>query len=686
MLMKKTLFILLLTCLTPVLKAQKINYEVDARTGGLLSITMKNVHDNMNWIVRCDNSQYKWIGAEYEWGLGAVTISESGKNTLVKWTFDGKGCFENDLLKVQVVRKLQNGGSILKEEYVFTNKSANEISLSDMYINTPMNDNYPDAATCMRSRVNAHIWASGDVVYINGTQMSGASPHFGLVMHNSSFKGDGYEIFGRSNAGGSSNTRGIIALNFKSRTLKAGESARIIWDIFAHRSNDDFFAKARKMGMLRLKADRFTYEQGDMCCINLVSPAGCKPVGFEVNGKLYERTKDQSGYTAQFKAEQLGNNLVTVYYDNGKYTTAEIQVVSSEQGLIAKRVDFIINHQQYLNVSDKRYGAYMVYDNEEDKIFLNDRKTVSYYDRDEGAERMGMGLLIARQYQETKDEKLLASLRKYVDFVRNQLQTKDYTTYSTYRNEGRNRAYNYPWAAHLYVEMYKCTGEKQYLLDCYGTMKAMYRHFGHGFYAFDIPVYESIMLLRKEGFAEQAESLLGDYKEAAEIYLKNGTNYPPHEVNYEQTIVSPLILLFTQLHMLSPDQRYMDEVEKHMPLLEAFSGFQPSHHLNEIGIRHWDGYWFGKNEFFGDTFPHYWSAMTGMCYAYYARCTGKTEYQHRAENVVRNNLSLFFEDGKASCAYLYPNKVNGKPAKFYDPFANDQDFALMFYKMVMNLK
>lgn len=674
----------MLFCFEPLLKAQKINYEVDHQTGGLLAITMRNGHNGMNWILRCDGTQYKSIGSEYEWGLGGVAIDVAGRKTVTKWIFDREGCFKNELLKVEVDRKLQKGGLVLREVYTFTNLSSNDITLSDMYINTPINDNYPDAATCMKSRVNAHIWSSGDVVYIDGIQMSGTPPHFGLLMVEGSFKGDGYEIFGRSAIpDGWSNTRGIIALNFKAKTLKAGESARLVWDIFAHRSHGDFFTKARDKGMLRLTSAHYTYELGDICRINLLVPTGCRPLGFDVDGKSYQLTKDKLGYSACFKTEKLGNNFVTVYYDNGKYTTAEIQVVSSKQNLIAKRVNFIVDHQQYLNPSNKRYGAYMVYDNEKNEIFLNDRETVSYYDRDEGAERMGMGILVALQYQDTKDEKLLHSLRKYMTFVRNQLQTADYTTYSTYRNEGRNRAYNYPWAAHLYVEMYKCTGKKHYLLDCYGTMKAMYRHFGHGFYAFDIPVYESIVLLRKEGFNGQADSLLHDYKVAAEIYLKNGTNYPPHEVNYEQTIVSPLILLFTQLYLLTNDQRYMAEVEKHIPLLEAFSGLQPSHHLHEIGIRHWDGYWFGKREFWGDTYPHYWSAMTGMCYAYYAKCTGKVQYQERAENVVRNNLSLFFEDGKASCAYLYPNRVNGKPAKFYDPFANDQDFALVFYKMVM---
>ena len=58
--------------------------------------------------------------------------------------------------------------------------------------------------------------------------------------------------------------------------------------------------------------------------------------------------------------------------------------------------------------------------------------------------------------------------------------------------------------------------------------------------------------------------------------------------------------------------------------------------------------------------------------------------KERAENIVRYNLCLFFEDGNASCAYIYPNKVNGVKGGFYDPYANDQDWALVYYLLVQN--
>ena len=119
-----------------------------------------------------------------------------------------------------------------------------------------------------------------------------------------------------------------------------------------------------------------------------------------------------------------------------------------------------------------------------------------------------------------------------------------------------------------------------------------------------------------------------------------------------------------------------------MPALEALQWHQPSHHLCEIGIRHWDCYWFGKRRTWGDTFPHYWSVVTAAAYHRYAQITGEDTYQQRAIQTVRGNLSLFANDGRASCAFVYPRRVNGLRANFADAYANDQDWALLYYLMV----
>ena len=58
---------------------------------------------------------------------------------------------------------------------------------------------------------------------------------------------------------------------------------------------------------------------------------------------------------------------------------------------------------------------------------------------------------------------------------------------------------------------------------------------------------------------------------------------------------------------------------------------------------------------------------------------GNEEYLKKAEDNMRNCLCLFYPDGGASCAYVYPYSVNGVRGEFFDDWANDQDFALYYY-------
>lgn len=290
--------------------------------------------------------------------------------------------------------------------------------------------------------------------------------------------------------------------------------------------------------------------------------------------------------------------------------------------------------------------------------------------------------ILAKQYRLTKDKLLKTSLLNYAHFLREKLQTKDYVTYSSVDQTNRNRGYNYIWVADFYFQMYQATGNKLYAVHGYQTLQSMFRQFGYGFYAIGIPVQLGLQSLKKADMTKEYKKLLSDFVKTGDVFIKNGLNYPAHEVNYEQSIVAPAIQFLAQLYLVTKDNKYLDEVKRQMPVVEAFNGFQPSYHLNEVGIRHWDGHWFGKREMFGDTFPHYWSTITGAVYYYYALCTGDKSYMERAQNVVRNNLCLFFEDGRASCAYMYPYKINGIKAQFYDPYANDQDWALVYYLLV----
>ena len=673
-------FFLFLTC--GCLWGSDLFIEQNRETGGLTRIGMKEDGNSMDFIQRTDGSQYPWITGKYGWGLGQFRIAGDPQNVLYEWDkpvrgSDGEIVYMSGPVEITVSRLLKDDD--LTESYSFVNKGDKAIEIRELGIRTPFNDNYPDAETCVSSRVNAHVWGGGSSSWVNAMRMSGKAPHLGLVLLEGAL--DGYEVQARGADKGVSNTRGVLMLNAPAMKLSPGERKSIKWKLFSHKGMADFWEKALKEGAVRVTSPRYVYELGDEMSISFERGTPWEKVEVFFNGKEVPFVKRDKEIEVRVKAEHAGEVSVKAVYDSGKTADSRFLVVSGEKNLLDKRAEFIVKNQQFHSPDDSRDGAFMVYDNQEDRIFLNDWPSVSSYDRDEGRERLGMGVLIAMQSRRTGDKKMAEALNAYYSFVRRRLQDEDYKTYSNVRKE-LHRGYNYPWVAHFYLEMYRTTGEKKYLEDYCGTMKAFYKNYGYQFYAIGIPVEAGITQLRKAGMEKQAEALLADFVKMGDAYVKNSYRYPKHEVNYEQSIVAPAVTFLCELYLVTKEQKYLDEARRQMPLLEAFAGDQPSYHLHDIAIRHWDGYWFGKREMWGDVFPHYWSALSAMAFHYYARCMDALSYQERAKNIVRNNLCLFTEAGKGSCAYVYPHRVNGQAAQFYDEYANDQDWALVFYLMV----
>ena len=183
---------------------------------------------------------------------------------------------------------------------------------------------------------------------------------------------------------------------------------------------------------------------------------------------------------------------------------------------------------------------------------------------------------------------------------------------------------------------------------------------------------------------EETEELVKHYTVHAENIISNGTSYPKHEVNFEQTIVAPAVTHLQNMCMITGDKRFLIKSEAHIDVLKRFNGHQPDYRLYETAIRHWDGFWFGKRRLYGDTFPHYWSSLSGISFLERYKLTGEKEYLIKANASVRACLSLFTPDGRGSCAYIYPFSANGIKGEFYDPWANDQDFALYYIYKYFN--
>lgn len=650
----------ILFCNIAFANAKEVRYKVNQTSGAIESIVVNGDTTGMNWIVRHDGSQYRWITSSDGWGLGYFSIGgkEYRWSKTAKTATDKSAVYQCGDITVTVNRKKCDDGLI--ESYIFTNKGNESVSLTDIGILTPFNDNYPNAKTCVNTRCHAHVWTGGNTAYVYALRMGAYAPHIGFVLTKGSISD--YEIWHRGNDKGNSQTRGIIALCPDDMILRPGKSESLEWKIFAHDGKEDFCNKATKLGCNILSADNY-----------LVTP------GQDVSIKFY------SGKTKSIRiSDVVGDYRHNISYGNGKSTFADFYVVEDKDSLIANRLRFILNNQRMTSSKDARYGAFMIYDCEGDSIYPNDTPNCNPVDRDEGAERTGMGVFAAKYCiaKQSKDKRLISALEDYARFIRTKLQNEDYKTFSSVDKTNRNRAYNYAWVSEFYFLMHQITGNAQYAKDGYGTLRSMFDQFGHGFYAIGIPILLSERCLKNAGMNDEWLLLNEDYTEQARIFMKNGLNYPAHEVNYEQSIVAPVVQYLAQMYLLTKNPEYLEHIKIQMPVMEAFNGFQPSVHLNDIAIRHWDGYWFGKSEMYGDVFPHYWSAITASAFHFYSLCTGDESWQHRAENIVDNNLCLFMPDGKASCAYLYPRRVDGKPAKFYDAYANDQDWALAYYLQI----
>lgn len=664
----------------------EVNISINPLTGAIDQLVIEGDSTQMNWLLSTDGSQYPWVTDEYGWGLGYFTECRNHTATPRKWkspvsqTQDGGFVvYQEGDIQIEVTRRRDDNSGDLVETYAFTNKGHEVAALQDVSIFVPFNDNYPDSKTCITSRANTHIWDGENGAWINALRMGGKAPHLGLVLTQGSIIG--YEVHQRGIDKGNSQYRGIFSVNIPDFWLKPGESYALQWRIFPHEGSIDFNTKIVEKGSVLISADKYVGEIGDTINVNVRFKESAMDLKATANRRPVKAIPHNGTFLIPVPIEELGDIKLEIEY-NGKSTHASLLGISNKDNLINKRIDFIINHQQMQRPGDPRYGAYMIYDCEGDSIYLNDTPNCNPVDRDEGAERMGMGVLLAKKYRLTNDSVIGNSVKRYAKFVREGLQTPDYKVFSSVDQTNRNRGYNYMWVAELYFQLYLGTGEKQYAVDGYETLQSMFRQFGYNFYAIGIPVLTGLEALEKAGMKKERIQLLKDFERIGDAMIEIGLDYPPFEVNYEQSIVAPAIQFLSQMYIATSEKKYLYEVEHQLPVLEAFAGEQPSYHLNGIGIRHWDEYWFGKREMFGDTMPHYWSTITAAAFFYYYQITGNEQYLAEAEKIVDNNLCLFFEDGSASCAYLYPKKVNGIKGAFYDPYANDQDWALVYYLLV----
>lgn len=550
------------------------------------------------------------------------------------------------------------------EKPLFTDKNSIRISV-------PLQDRYEGSGVCLKWRCHMHIFCGDDVTYIMALRMGGEAPHLGLYVTEGSFSG--YSI--ERDLEKQSNDRGCAWLHVSPMELLPGESKTIRWVIFPHNGKEDFYQRLMEFpGYVHVSAGRYVLFAGEKTTLTIRPSFEAETVS--VDGRRLARQEDGS-YCMEICGDAYGEKRLEIAAD-GVHTWCRLLVQLPLRKLAENRCRFIADRQQYHGKYPGLFGAYLIYDNEEQRLYYDEDN-----DHNGGRERVGMGVLMAKYLQTAgaeKEKELDESLRRYIDYVRRELLFRDTGEISNEMGHDNRykRLYNFPWFSDFFLETYRLYGEPEMLEDAFRIIQCYYRMGGKTFYPIGLPVLKLVKALREAGMEEECREAERLFREHADKLAEEGLHYPKSEVNYEQSIVAPAADILLQVCLLTQEDKYLEAGKVQLAVLEQFCGQAPDYHLYETAVRHWDGYWFGKRRLYGDTFPHYWSALNGSVYALYAEITKDSRYRKMAEDSVRGVLPMFFADGSASCAYLYPDSVNGEPGCFYDPYANDQDWGLYF--------
>lgn len=645
-------------------------FDIKFTDGGVSSIVINADNAKMEWVkpgrgfgTPSDkrNARY-FAGSDFR----LVSFTKYGNKAIAEFVLNndgwqtGKGEFA-----AKTEYAFDRGGNFTVST-VFTNLTPYDMFFSegDLVLNFNFFDDYFDANTCMTSRCNTHLFCGDDSSYVLALRMGESNLNLGLVVTEGGLKSYSQE-------GVKSNDRGYFTVSPALTHLAPSESYRISYTIFVCAGKEDFVDKLAAFPHCAfVRSDNFTYFEGEKVILDALTDL---PVS--ADGEEGIEAEKHDGFTRiTFAAKTLGERKIRIRYgENATY--AKIFVAEPLEKIAKKRIDYIVEKQQYRREGSTLDGAFLPYDSEEEHFYYDER----WSDLNGQRERLGMNILIAYYLQSHDNEAYRDALALSLEFVRREVIDENGDVYNcAKRYSPWLRLYNYPWVSLLFAECYKVFDDKRLLGDAYKIMLRYYEKGGSNFYPNGIFVRDLIEAFAENGMKNEAETLKEKFLAHVENIVKRGTNYPKHEVNYEQTIVTPAVSFIFDAYLLTGDERYLKEIKPHIAALERFDGIAPHYMLNNIAIRYWDDFWFGKIHEFGDTLPHYWSALSSIDYIKYGRAMGDEARLGRGICGLRNCLCLFMPDGSASCARLFPHTVNGVRGERFDPLCNDQDFALYF--------
>lgn len=639
-----------------------------ADDGTLASLVLNNDTEKMNWIEGTGRwGSVRWM----RWGLDPEKGPHQWHPRLddsVPFTFESMCQAENAVvstyvsgpLRVTVTRHLLSDA--LEESYVISNAVSYPVYFGrgGLEILATFNDSYSGAAECLVRRCDAHIWCGGENSWVRAVKMGPYPVELALVLQKGSL--DSYSVR-RVLRGQGSNDRGDFALHPDPFVLLGGEAMTIAWTISSCPAGG-FDGELLRRGGVKIDFEQETIFPNESFEVDVTSTDGTT--------RHYSRKPDKGLGVYDFEFDA-----------GGKKARAHGYCSPAFDDLVRSRVDFIVSKQQCLDKKSPLYGAYLIYDYEEKRQYFD----YAFHDFNACRERVAMALTLARWLRRHDDPEVRASLDLFERFaLREFFDEETCMVYDTIGKDPRHkRLYNAPHLVRFWRECYAFKKDPKYLRFIEKGLLDYYRLGGDRFYPNGCDFATELVLLEKEGC--DVGTLKAAVARHVDNIIRNGLEYPAHEVRFEQTIATaPVSILSRYSVLVDRVPGILEALKEQVDVLSRFQGNQPDHKLHETAIRHWDGYWFGKRQLFGDTL-HQHSAITARAFMQYAAVTGEKSWRDRAERCLRNTLYMFRPDGSATCAYLIPFSVTmlepdgslftpRRRGEYADPFVNDMDLAL----------
>lgn len=578
-------------------------------------------------------------------------------------------------------------GERLKATYKLTNDNPYPyyFKSGDVRVRTAFNDCFIGSETCIKHCCHEHLWAGEQSSYIFAERMGVSKDSIGIFFDEGNFSGYTQRLPNLAYCNGS--YRGELLMNLAPFSLLKGESISFAFTLFDTKDKEDCIDKLKDFdNYLDVQSKHgYTCELGNSVQFTVTAKRSIESAKCYIGEENIPFTAQDNILRVEYTPTTLGEKKIS-FIINGIESHANFNIILPLEELVERRINFIVQKQQCLDERSPLYGAYLLYDNKEEKQYFN----YIFPDHNACRERFGIPSLIAKWLQTHQNEKVRKSLDLFVEFMFRECVNKDtgMVTDTIFNDPERKRLYNVPWVMNLLDELYKLTGNIFYVDILIKVLRFYYTdENGHGdkFYPDGCMFANSLQTIIDAGKKSDAEDIFKRFDEHVDNIIKIGIEYPSHEVFYEQAIVAPAVTFILDKYRLCGDERYLREAKKHLEVLRRFDGFQPDHRLHNIAVRYWDNFWFGKSHFYVDSMPHYWSVYSGVAFAYYGKLANDKNATEYGLECARNNLSLFDEQGRGYSNYIYPDFINEQAGKFYDDFSNDQDLGLYFILQVLDL-